>query len=219
MKELIFSPESRSYSEWKSPNVDLFLDVYMFNWTNAEDFGNSKIELQEVGPFRFKERRHKTNVTFNEENSTVTYFPVSHYFFVPGDSPLSDEITSIDIVTIGAGDSALGMNKADKRKVSVGLESYEKSISISKTAAEFLFEGYEDDLLTLSRTPGAIDESFMKVPEVPFDKIGWFYTVSKHDIYVFEFCTEFCTEHLNKIFLEKFVVSRCTLCSYWSERY
>lgn len=154
----------------------------MFNWTNVEEFGNShnsKIELKEVGPFCFKEKRNKLNITFNNENSSVTYYPTSNYFFVPGHDQLSDEITSIDIVTIGAGDSAIGMNEDDKRKVSVGLEVYEKKIPITKTVAEFLFDGYEDDLLTLSRTPGAIDESFMKVPDVPFDKIGWFYTVSK----------------------------------------
>lgn len=204
----MFSPHSRSYEEWKSPNVDLYMDVYMFNWTNADEFLNSdseKINLQEVGPFRFMEKRSKVNVTFNDANSTVTYYPFSEYFAVPGDISLTEEITSLDIVTVGAGDTALEMNELDKRKVSMGLDIYEKSISITKSVAEFLFDGYEDNLLTLSRTPGAIDESFMKVPEVPFDRIGWFYMVIKISLilifFKFKSIMIICLNFLEKLFI------------------
>lgn len=152
----------------------------MFNWTNADEFLNlesEKITLDEVGPFRFREKRSKVNVTFNDANSTVTYYPTSEYFALPGEVSLNDNLTSIDIVTIGAGDTASKMSDDEKQKVSIGLNAYEKSISITKTAAEFIFDGYEDDLLTTSQS-GSLDESFMKIPKVPFDKIGWFYMVS-----------------------------------------
>lgn len=152
----------------------------MFNWTNADEFLNSeseKITLDEVGPFRFREKRSKVNVTFNDSNSTVTYYPTSEYFTLAGGVSFTENLTSIDIITIGAGDTASKVSDDEKRKIATGLDAYEKSISITKTAAEFLFDGYEDDLLTISQS-GSLDESFMEIPKVPFDKIGWFYMVS-----------------------------------------
>lgn len=54
------------------------------------------------------------------------------------------------------------------------LVGFEKQLSITKTAGEFLFDGYEDELLKLI--------SSGKIPgfTIPFDKFGWFYDVSMH---------------------------------------
>lgn len=51
-----------------------------------------------------------------------------------------------------------------------------RSVTTTKTASEWLFEGYKDPLVTL----GGIVAKFIKEVEVPFDRIGWMYTVSCH---------------------------------------
>lgn len=51
------------------------------------------------------------------------------------------------------------------------LVGYEKELSITKTAREFLFDGYEDELLK------AISSGKIPGFNIPFDKFGWFYNV------------------------------------------
>lgn len=62
---MALAPDTRVYDNWKSPPLDLNLDIYLFNWTNPEDFGNlsTKPILEQVGPYRFNERPDK--VGFN----------------------------------------------------------------------------------------------------------------------------------------------------------
>jgi scavenger receptor class B protein 1 len=47
---------------------------------------------------------------------------------------------------------------------------YKQNFSVTKTAAELMFEGYEDDMITMAK-------SFGSMGQVPFDRVGWFYKV------------------------------------------
>lgn len=42
---------------WKKPPVEIYLDIYLYNITNAERFmkgQDSKLALEEIGPYVFK---------------------------------------------------------------------------------------------------------------------------------------------------------------------
>lgn len=82
----------------------MYLDIYLFNWTNPQDFTNKSIKpnLVEIGPYRFQEIPQKVNVTFHSANSTVSYRRQSRYFFVPDQSKgkLDDVITSLNIIAL-----------------------------------------------------------------------------------------------------------------------
>lgn len=58
--------------------------------------------------------------------------------------------------------------------VDVGLKLYGQELSITRTVDEMLFTGYSDDMLDMARAMPL----FGKDVDVPFDKFGWFYTVS-----------------------------------------
>jgi hypothetical protein len=76
----------------------------LFNWTNPEEFTNKSIKpnFDEIGPFRFQEIPSKVNVTWHDENSTVSYRKQSRYFFVPDESKgrLDDVITSVNVIAL-----------------------------------------------------------------------------------------------------------------------
>lgn len=177
-KELKLSPTSKSYEQWKRPTVPLYLDVYFFNWTNSEDFldPTTKPILEEVGPYRFREYRDKKNINF-DDNSTVSYRSLSTFHFDEDGSngTLEDVITQLNIVAVGASAQALKMDYSKRKKVSMGLHLYEQTLAVSKAARELLFEGYEDDMVSMGRLGGI--EGF-EVEENPYDRIGWFYLVS-----------------------------------------
>lgn len=159
--------------------MSLYLDVYFFNWTNSEDFldASTKPIVNEIGPYRFREIRDKRNVTFNDQNSTVSYRPFSTFYFDEEGSrgSLDDVITQLNIVAVGASAQAYNMEYVRQKHVSLGLSLYHQEVATSKTARELLFEGYED-YMVLMGLEGLI-EGF-DVQDIPYDRIGWFYLVS-----------------------------------------
>lgn len=55
---------------------------------------------------------------------------------------------------------------------------YDKKIYSTKTASEWLFEGFEDPMINIAKNNPFIDN----IPTM-FDKFGWFYKVSFIDCY------------------------------------
>lgn len=61
-----------------------------------------------------------------------------------------------------------------RKGVNFFLKEKEHSIVITRNVSQLLFDGYDDELLTMLNklnTTGAIN--------IPFDKFGWFYMVIK----------------------------------------
>lgn len=56
------------------------------------------------------------------------------------------------------------------KSIALGLKLYGQEIHVTKTAGEMLFEGYEDDMISLAK-----QLPFLAGEEVPFDRVGWFY--------------------------------------------
>lgn len=79
------------------------MDIYFFNWTNPQDLTNhsTKPIMEELGPYRFREKPQKINITFNS-NSTVSYKTMSTFFFDDEGSngTLDDIITTINVVSV-----------------------------------------------------------------------------------------------------------------------
>jgi scavenger receptor class B, member 1 len=176
------SASSKAFEEWKKPTVPLYLDVYFFNWTNSEEFLDTMTKpiMRELGPYRFREIRDKKIIAFNNDNSTVSYKTISTFYFDEDGSngTLDDEITQLNIVAVGASAQALTLEYIKRKQVSIGLNAYEQKIATTKTARELLFDGYEDDMLSMGRA-NLLDG--FEVQDNPYDKIGWFYLVRRED--------------------------------------
>lgn len=167
MQNLELRPDSRSYSEWKQPTVPLYLDIYLFNWTNPHEIKNqsTKPSFEQLGPYRFREFPDKLNITFNDDNSTVSYRKFSWFYFDPDGSngSLSDMLTTVNMVSLGAGNRAQNWSSWKQLGVSMALGTHSQKIHVTKTVQELLFEGYEDSLVKLS----SIFDN-----DTPFDRVG-----------------------------------------------
>ncbi|CAH1989154.1 unnamed protein product [Acanthoscelides obtectus] len=83
--KLIFEEGGEIFELWRSPPVDLYLRVHLWNVTNKEAYmsgEDDKLKLEEVGPYVYRELMSHENVTFNE-NGTLTAVPVHPLVWVP----------------------------------------------------------------------------------------------------------------------------------------
>lgn len=79
----------------------LYVKVYVFNVTNADEVaaGSEELVLQELGPYVYQDHREK--IIYDDDGQTITYLPQSLFEFIPamsGDNlNLSDLITTVNI--------------------------------------------------------------------------------------------------------------------------
>ncbi|XP_037042329.1 protein peste-like isoform X2 [Bradysia coprophila] len=175
-KEIKLGPNTRSYDVWKTPPIPMYLDIYLFNWTNPSGFSEEepfpKPILQQIGPYRFLEKTDKVDVVWNQ-NLTVSFRKKSTFFFDAATSKgqLDDVITTLNIVALSAGAKALHANFYERKKISVGLGLFSQMVHVTKSAGELLFEGYQDDMIDTALDMAVLDDTIV----VPYDKFGWFY--------------------------------------------
>lgn len=152
---LKFAPGTPAYENWaKTPRVQT--DIYFFNWTNADQNKNHSIkpEFEEIGPYRFYEIRSKENITWHDDY--VNYVTTTTTFFDQKNSPrnLSDVITTLNVVAVGITYVSRFQSFWTKKMISFGLSSKISDVYITKSAAELLFDGYDDPILgLLSKIP------------------------------------------------------------------
>ncbi|XP_013149053.1 PREDICTED: protein croquemort-like [Papilio polytes] len=170
--QMVMSPTSRTFREWVEPTVPLYFDVYLFNWTNADQFPNEIPNLQEVGPYRFREYRRHVNVSWHPHNGSVSYRTQrSWQFDENSNGTLEDNITTLNIIAASAVYRSRDWGFIRQKGLAMGLAMFGHHLSISKLATELLFEGYDDPLLDLAKSLPA--SATGGAP--PVDKFGLFY--------------------------------------------
>ncbi|CAB3366312.1 Hypothetical predicted protein [Cloeon dipterum] len=170
--ELMLTPGSVQYGVWKETPINIFMEFYMFNWTNPEEIldENKKPHFTEHGPYVFREHHQRVNVSWKDNNDTVEFHQIRTYHFDKelSNGSLDDIITTADPVALAA-PYVVRKNPALLFGLNLVMDVAKTERSISKTVNQFLFEGYNDTLLDLVNS--------IHNPEfnIPFDKFGWFY--------------------------------------------
>lgn len=166
----------------------------MFNWTNSDEILNPDVKpmLVECGPYVFLESHKRSNITWNE-NGTVTYNQIRTWHFQPdlSNGKLDDEITTLNVIS--AVSSFLCSLISSSRFLTIFFyfpqsvaytvrhgSLLEKiganallalrggSVFVTEKVGDFLFDGYEDPLLTF------LKETNSTLFNIPFDRFGWF---------------------------------------------
>ncbi|KAL1139975.1 hypothetical protein AAG570_006952 [Ranatra chinensis] len=170
---MALSGTSKSFVLWKETPLPMYIDLYMFNWTNPEKTlkEGAKPHFEEIGPYVFTEEHTKVNIVWNK-NGTVSFKQVRKWNFVPHLSVgnLYDKITNINVVamTVGAMIKKI-IPKNELPIVDAILKHEEGTMYVTKTVGELLFDGYDDKFLSLMQKL----KPFVKI-DLPFDRFGWF---------------------------------------------
>ncbi|XP_073949909.1 protein peste-like [Choristoneura fumiferana] len=171
-RQVALTPNSRAFREWLAPSVPLFMDVYLFNWTNSERFPGEKPHLVQLGPYRFKEHRRHVNVTWHNQNGSLAYRTKrTWHFHHSSNGSLSDNITILNIIAASAVHNARHWSFIEQKTLSMALAMFGQHMAVSKLARELLFDGYDDAILDVAKSLPASTTG--GAPLV--DKFGLFY--------------------------------------------
>ncbi|XP_053961153.1 scavenger receptor class B member 1 isoform X1 [Anastrepha ludens] len=164
--KLTMADDGEIFNLWAKPPVDLYIKIYLFNITNAEAFlaGREKMNVEQVGPYVYKEIMTHENITFNANNtmSTTPSHPLVWQEHMSEGHKEDDEVVMLNIAML-----AISHLTADKPLfLRMGLRTLfatSKSQPIVRmTAKEFMF-GYSSSLTTLGNTFFSNWISFEKV--------------------------------------------------------
>lgn len=100
---MALSLTSQSYPSWKVSPLPLNFDVYLFNWTNPEEFyegSTVKPHFVELGPYRFRENPDKVDIVWHANNHSVSFRKKASFHFDAAGSKgkLNDRITTVNTV-------------------------------------------------------------------------------------------------------------------------
>lgn len=102
---MALAPEAEGFGPWQKPPFDIQFDVYLYNWTNPNHLTKKDFEkpvLKQIGPYRFREIHEKTDIQWNPNNYTVSYWRKSTFHFVEEESMgrLNDKIVTLNAFAV-----------------------------------------------------------------------------------------------------------------------
>ncbi|XP_026370484.2 scavenger receptor class B member 1 isoform X2 [Ursus arctos] len=135
---------------WKEIPVPFYLSVYFFDIVNPDAILlGEKPQVQERGPYVYREFRHKSNITFND-NDTVSFLEYRSFQFQPDKSHglESDYIVMPNILVLAA--AMLMENKPMSLKLimTLAFSTLGERAFMNRTVGEIMW-GYEDPLIHL----------------------------------------------------------------------
>ncbi|XP_045496582.1 scavenger receptor class B member 1-like isoform X1 [Colias croceus] len=144
--------------------------TYVFNITNAEDFiagRDSKLKVEEVGPFVYQEYRTNTNFELHEETGTMSYTPKVYARFIPELSiahPSSVNLTMPNIAMLTITSLASSYPYWTRLAYNLMVKQL-RTTSVMKVDAERFLWGYDEPLIAMAHNilPGWIDFERMGV--------------------------------------------------------
>ncbi|RZB77492.1 scavenger receptor class B, member 1-like, partial [Asbolus verrucosus] len=152
-KVATLAPGSIFLNLWSEPPYNVFIDAYIFNVTNPEEFlqKKEKLKVNQMGPYVYQEILLNKNATFND-NGTMTFQPRRYLRFrrdLSIGDPEEDRVMSPNIPLLGITASlqkSSGFTNWMVASISkmTGAQSF-----INLTVSEYLW-GYDDRLVTLA---------------------------------------------------------------------
>ncbi|KAH8383338.1 hypothetical protein KR009_008055, partial [Drosophila setifemur] len=173
--QLTLKPGTLLYRLWLFPPVDVYINVYVFNYTNVEEFVSgraAKLKVEEVGPYAYKEVLTNHNATYNEANNTITYTPRREYIFVRERSvgdPKVDTVRAPNIPLMGVTTLASSLSMFAALGLSALTKRLDAKPMLDISVHEYMW-GYEDNLVELAGrfVPSWIDFSSFGIMEKLF---------------------------------------------------
>ncbi|XP_044189029.1 lysosome membrane protein 2-like isoform X2 [Thunnus albacares] len=148
-KELVLVEGSRVFESWKRPPPPVYMQYFFFNMTNVKEFlQGAKPQVNQIGPYTYREYRYKDNVSMVENGTRVSAYNTKSFVFLREKSvgdPAVDNITTVNIPAWAVMTKVKG-SFWKSSMVSIWMNSIGSGLFTTRTVDELLW-GYEDPLL------------------------------------------------------------------------
>lgn len=137
-----------SYTMWKDVPVPFFMSVYFFNVLNPQEILNGeKPMVEQKGPYVYRKRIQKDNITFHP-NFTVSYRENRQYYFEPSMSAgnESDVVTIPNMLVLGASVMMENLPFAVRLMISATFKTFGEGAFLTKPVGELMW-GYDSALV------------------------------------------------------------------------
>ncbi|XP_068191374.1 scavenger receptor class B member 1 isoform X1 [Antennarius striatus] len=149
VKNTVIDPRNDlSYTMWKDVPVPFYMSVYFFHILNPKEILNGeKPMVEERGPYVYRKRIQKENITFHP-NNTVSYLEYRTYFFEPSMSVgnESDILTIPNMLVLGAAVMLEKLPYPVRVIISTTFKAFKEGPFLTKTVEELMW-GYESKLV------------------------------------------------------------------------
>uniref|UniRef100_A0A182YBW4 Scavenger receptor class B n=1 Tax=Anopheles stephensi TaxID=30069 RepID=A0A182YBW4_ANOST len=160
LQQLILTENSTASEWWAKPPVYPLLKVHVFNYTNTKEFLEgkaSKLKVEDLGPYVYKETAEKTNVIHNGDG-TISYREYRYIQYLPEESKGKpfDQVVVPNVVFLTGVSKKRLEGTWNQLTFNVAASSSGSSAFIKKPVESLLW-GYEDELLKLAKSLIASD--------------------------------------------------------------
>ncbi|XP_046438265.1 protein croquemort-like [Daphnia pulex] len=94
-------PGTQMYEFWEVSPVPMYIYMYLYNVTNAEDVINFKAKpiLQQVGPYTYTEVHECVNIEMHDHSYTIKFQQKRWWQFVEerSNGSMKDQITTVNV--------------------------------------------------------------------------------------------------------------------------
>lgn len=150
LKNVRIDPSSLTFNVWKDLPVPFYLSIYFFDVLNpSEVLRGLQPHVRELGPYVYREYRHKSNITFND-NDTVSFREYRSFQFQPDMSrgSESDYVYMPNILVLSAAMMVEKRPMALKLLMTLAFSSLRQQAFMNRTVGEVMW-GYDDPLISL----------------------------------------------------------------------
>ncbi|KAM9329957.1 scavenger receptor class B member 1 [Gastrophryne carolinensis] len=137
-----------AYEMWRDLPVPFFMSIYIFEIMNPKEIlAGEKPRVQQRGPYVYREKKQKMNITFNE-NGTVSFVEMRSLYFAPDKSAGSEEdfLVVPNILVLGSAWMMRDLSFTMKLILSAALSTFGQEPFMNRTVKDILW-GYNDPFL------------------------------------------------------------------------
>ncbi|KAG7218788.1 hypothetical protein INR49_019717 [Caranx melampygus] len=149
VKNTVIDPKNDvSYTMWRDIPVPFYMSVYFFNVLNPKEIlKGEKPMVEQRGPYVYRKRCQKDNITFHP-NNTVSYKEYRRYYFEPSMSVgnESDIVTIPNMLVLGASVMLESLPIFVRLMISATFKTFKEEPFLTKTVEELMW-GYDSKLV------------------------------------------------------------------------
>lgn len=142
---------TRSFDWWQQPPLKMKYKLYIFNYTNVDEFESgeaSKLRVQELGPYIYRETLTRMNVTLHD-NGTVTFQTKRSYEWIGGRSA-TDTVIVPNVPLMFTTAYVRDLSFTVRLVTNTVLSTLQETSFIKETASGFLW-GYDTSLFHMAK--------------------------------------------------------------------